>query len=77
MGFPGGPLATDLPCNAGDTGPTPGPGRCHVLQGGYGLEPVRCNKRSHCNEKPTCHNQRGALSAAASRGLAQPEINRS
>ena len=28
-GFPGGPVVKNLPCNAGDTGLSPGPGRSH------------------------------------------------
>ena len=31
--FPGGPVLKNLPVNAGDVGPIPGPGRCHVPQG--------------------------------------------
>ena len=30
QGFPGGPVVKNLPCNAGDTGFNPGPGRSHV-----------------------------------------------
>ena len=30
--FPGGPVAENLPANAGDTGSNPGPGRSHMLQ---------------------------------------------
>ena len=30
-GFPGGPVVKNLPCNAGDTGLTPVPGRSHML----------------------------------------------
>lgn len=33
LGFPSGLVATDLPCSAGGTGSTPGPGRCHELRG--------------------------------------------
>ena len=29
-GFPGGPVVKNLPCNARDTGLTPGPGRSHI-----------------------------------------------
>ena len=29
-GFPGGPVVKSVPCNAGDTGLIPGPGRSHV-----------------------------------------------
>ena len=31
--FPGGPVVKSLPCNAGDTGLIPGPGRFHMLWG--------------------------------------------
>ena len=29
--FPGGAVVKNPPANAGDTGSTPGPGRCHML----------------------------------------------
>ena len=52
-----GPVVKNLPCNAGDTGSIPGPGRSHMPQGNYcspqATEPILCNKRSHCSEKPT------------------------
>ena len=31
--FPGSPVVENLPANAGDTGPIPGPGRSHMQQG--------------------------------------------
>ena len=31
-GFPGGAVVKNLPANAGDTGSSPGPGRCHMLR---------------------------------------------
>ena len=31
--FPGGPVAKNLPANAGDTGSIPGPGRSHMPRG--------------------------------------------
>ena len=30
--FPGGAVVGNLPANAGDTGSSPGPGRCHMPQ---------------------------------------------
>ena len=30
--FPGGAVVKNPPANAGDTGLSPGPGRCHMLQ---------------------------------------------
>ena len=61
--FPGGPAVKNLPSNAGDTGLIPALGRLHMPWGNSAcilqplnlrtLEPVLCNKRSHCNEKPT------------------------
>ena len=30
--FPGGAVVKNLPANAEDTGLSPGPGRCHMLQ---------------------------------------------
>ena len=32
-GFPGGPVVKNLPCNMGNTGSIPGPGRPHMLWG--------------------------------------------
>ena len=32
MGFPGGPVVKNLPCNARDTSLIPGSGRCHMQQ---------------------------------------------
>lgn len=50
------------PASAGDTGSAPGPGIPHVPQGSSTrapqllkpthLEPMLCDKRSPCNEKP-------------------------
>ena len=31
-GFPGGAVVKNPPANAGDTGPSPGPGRSHMPQ---------------------------------------------
>ena len=31
-GFPGGAVVENLPANAGDTGLSPGLGRCHMLR---------------------------------------------
>ena len=31
-GFPGGAVVRNLPANAGDTGPSPGPGGSHMLR---------------------------------------------
>ena len=30
LGFPGGPVIKNLPCNSGDTGSISGPGRSHM-----------------------------------------------
>lgn len=61
-GFSRGPVVGSPPANAGDTGSAPGPGIPHVPQGSSTrapqllkpthLEPMLCNKRSPCNEKP-------------------------
>ena len=32
QGFPGGAVIKNPPANAGDTGPSPGPGRSHMPQ---------------------------------------------
>ena len=60
MDFPGGPVVKNPPANAGDDmGSTSALGSFHML--GASIEPVRlepvlCNKRSHCEEKPAPHN---------------------
>ena len=66
-GFPGDPVVETPRANAGDTGLTPGLGRFHMLQNSYAhapqllkpeyLEPVLCNKRNHCREKPAHLNE--------------------
>ena len=59
--FPGGPVVKDPPTNAGDMGLIPGPGRSHMPRQlspytptteAMKLEPMLCNERNHCNEKP-------------------------
>ena len=65
--FPGGTVVKNLSANAGDTGSIPSPGRSHMPRSNEArvpqllkprtLEPVLCNKRSHCNEKPVHHNE--------------------
>ena len=65
--FPGGAVVKNPPASAGDMGSSPGPGRSHMPRSNEArvpqllkpasLEPVLCNKRSHCNEKPTHHNE--------------------
>ena len=60
MDFPDGPVAHNLPANAGYLGLTPaGQLRlCTTTTEAHTLEPVLCNKRSHCSEKPTHHNEK-------------------
>ena len=38
-GFPGGAVVENLPANAGDTGSSPGLGRCHMLRSNWAREP--------------------------------------
>ena len=38
-GFPGGAVVGNLPANAGNTGSSPGLGRCHVPRSGWAREP--------------------------------------
>ena len=59
MDFPDGPVAHNLPANAGYLGLTPA-GQLSLSTAtteAHTLEPVLGNKRSHCNEKPTHHNE--------------------
>ena len=61
LDFLGGSVVKHLPANAGDTGSIPGLERSHVPRNNKAcapellspctLEPVLCNRRSHCNEK--------------------------
>ena len=71
--FPGGSGIKNLPTNAGDMGSIPGPARFHMLwnskplwhnYGAHALEPMLCNKRSHCSEKPMHCNEEQPLLAA-------------
>ena len=39
MGFPGGAVVENPPANAGDTGSSPGLGRCHMPRGNWAREP--------------------------------------
>ena len=56
-------MVQSLPANAGDMGSIPGLERFHMLHllSPCTLEPVLCNKRSHCCEKLTDHNKEQAL----------------
>ena len=65
--FPSGPVAKNLPCNAGDMGLIPGLGRSHMPWGNEAhvpqllkptsLEP-KSHKRSRSNEKPPLNTTR-------------------
>ena len=60
--FPDGPVVKNLPANAGDASLIPGLGRLRVLRGNWAhapqllrpecLQPMLCNKKRHCSEKP-------------------------
>ena len=39
QGFPGGAVVENLPVNAGDTGSSPGLGRCHMPRSNWAREP--------------------------------------
>ena len=64
--LPGGTVGKNPPANAGDMSLIPG--RFHMLQATKAhvpqllkplhLEPVLCNKRSHCDEKPVHHKEK-------------------
>ena len=64
--FLGGPVVKNAPANAGAKSSIPGLGRFHMPWGIYPfvpqplsphtLEPMLCNKRSHCNEKSVQRN---------------------
>ena len=71
--FPGGPVVKNPPTNAGNVGSIPGPGTeiprvtgqlspCATTPEPWHLEPVFCNKRSHC-----------ALQLKSSPGSPEPE----
>ena len=44
-GFPGGAAVENLPANAGDTGSSPGLGRCHMPRGSWAREPQQLSLR--------------------------------
>ena len=63
--FPSGPVVKNLPANAGDMSSITGLGGFRMPRGNQAhepqlpkptLEPVLCNRRSCCNEKPSHHN---------------------
>ena len=74
--FPGSPVVKNPAVNIGDAGLIPGSGRSHMWLSNKvpvpqllsprvhllkcALKPVRCNRRSHQNEKPQQRNQRVA-----------------
>ena len=62
MDFPGGPVVKNPPANAGeDKDSTTALGSFHMLGATIEpvcLEPVPCNQRSHCKEKPAPHNKK-------------------
>ena len=73
--FSGGLVVKNPSANAGHTGSIPGLGRSPMLWGNsthvpqllspHTLEPVLCNKRSHCNEgQPTVSKIRERLHAS-------------
>ena len=79
---PGAPVVKNLPCNARDMGLISGPGRFHVLWSNKtcmpqlqsprllklaGLEPMLCNKRNDCSEKPENLNEEYPLFAITSK----------
>ena len=59
LDFPGGTVVKNSPASSGDKGLIPGLGRFHMRESNSvskllspcALEPVMCNKRSHCSEK--------------------------
>lgn len=52
LGFPGGPIVKDLPCNAGDTRSIAGPGRSHMPQSNSARVPQPQNSHS-ANTEPS------------------------
>ena len=54
--FPGGPVAENLPCNAGDSGSIPGQGR-KISHATDQLSPHTTIRESMgCTKDPMCHN---------------------
>ena len=48
---------------------------CHTAPGAHAcLESVLCNKKSHCNEKPTYHNQRKPM--CSNEDPVQPKVSK-
>ena len=64
--FSGGPVVKNLPANAGDTGSIPGVTKppCHNYWA-HTVEPVLCNERTHCKEKPAHRNWRVASASCS------------
>ena len=50
MGFPGGAVVKCLPSSAGDMGSSPGPGRSHMLPGGWARVPQLLSLCSRAHE---------------------------
>ena len=84
QGFPDGPVVENPPANAEHMSSIPGLGRSHKHRAAEplccnywslcALESMLCYDRSHCNEKPTCHNWRE--SAHSNEDPIQSKINK-
>ena len=70
LGFTGGSVVNNPPAKGRDRSSILDLGRAHMPQSNYAcvpqllkpecLEPMLCNKRSHCSEKPKHHDWRVA-----------------
>ena len=61
------------PCNAGDTGSMPGPGRPHMLQGNEALEPQKLRPHEATNEARGPRAGAPQLEKPVQRGALQPD----
>ena len=75
-------VVKNLSASAGDTGLIPGPEKSHVPRGNWkcghscrvcALEPVLCNKGSHCNKKPLHRRETVPLLTATKEKLVQQQ----
>ena len=77
QGFPGGTVVESLPANAGDTGSSPGLGRCHMLQSNWAREPQLLSLRvwSLCSAMREAAIVRGPCTAMKS-GPRSPQLEK-
>ena len=74
--FPAGPGVKNLPDNAGDTGSTPSPGRCHTPQSNSAYEPHLLSPQALSQGSATGEYPHVLQTEKSNKDPVQPQINR-